>query len=89
MPRPPRALGPHTAPGASQRTHLVPGQDLGGERVGDRFGSVVLDRPHGPGRYEAAWDGRDRRGSRVARGVYFSRFGSGAFTRTLKIVLLE
>jgi hypothetical protein len=41
------------------------------------------------GSYDRLWDGRDRQGAYVASGVYFAQMKSGAFRKTLKIVLLK
>jgi hypothetical protein len=41
------------------------------------------------GHHSAMWDGRDSRGERVARGVYFCRMDTPVFSATEKIVLLK
>jgi hypothetical protein len=41
------------------------------------------------GSHQAAWDGRDETGARVARGVYFCRMTAGDFSATEKVVLLQ
>lgn len=50
--------------------------------------TLVADR-RAPGRYEAAWDGRNDGGRRVSSGIYFYRLAAGDFTRTRKMVLLR
>jgi hypothetical protein len=54
--------------------------DVVGRRV-----RVLLEGPMEPGRHDLAWDGRDARGGRAARGVYFvsARAPSEVVTRRL------
>ncbi len=42
-----------------------------------------------PGRHRARWMGFDRRGQRVASGVYFVRMRAPGYARTRKVVLLR
>lgn len=41
------------------------------------------------GAREAVWDGTDDRGGKAASGLYFCRIRAGAFTRTVKMLLLD
>ena len=41
------------------------------------------------GQQSIHWDGKDSRGARVARGVYFCRMSAGSFSATEKIVVLQ
>jgi flagellar hook assembly protein FlgD len=60
--------------------------------VHDVRGRLVRTLHRGPlaaGRHRVAWDARDRRGSRMAAGVYFLRLTTRNRTLTRKIVLLD
>ena len=41
------------------------------------------------GVHQVTWDGRDDKGARVARGVYFCRMEAGSFSATEKLVFLQ
>jgi hypothetical protein len=41
------------------------------------------------GQHEAAWDGTDGHGAKVARGVYFCRMNAAGFSATEKLVVLQ
>jgi flagellar hook assembly protein FlgD len=41
------------------------------------------------GAYEAIWDGMNRSGERVVRGVYFVRIEAGAFEASQRVVVLR
>ncbi|UCH83817.1 MAG: T9SS type A sorting domain-containing protein, partial [Candidatus Latescibacterota bacterium] len=58
--------------------------NVNGQRVRE-----LISKTQPAGRYSAVWDGRDERGQRVASGVYFYRLEAGAYSRTLKMVLLK
>lgn len=58
--------------------------DVAGRRIRSLVSGYVP-----AGTHEAAWNGRDDRGRRVASGVYFYRFRTGAFEQTRKMVLLR
>lgn len=49
----------------------------------------LTDQVHAKGVYSQSWDGTDRNGSRVASGMYFIRMSSGAYHKTLKLLLLK
>lgn len=54
--------------------------------VRGRLVRTLLDRAAlAAGRHEAAWDGRDDRGTRAAAGVYFSRLDVGGRTTTRRL----
>jgi hypothetical protein len=50
---------------------------------------TLVNGEQGPGNYEAIWDGRDKKGTAVSSGVYFSRLQAGGFEATRKMVLLR
>lgn len=69
--------------GAEGRAHL---------RVYDVTGRLVrtlVDEERAVGEYRVQWDGRDNRGLRVARGVYFVRLHAGDRTATRRVVYLD
>ncbi len=50
----------------------------------------VLEARHRDcGRYEAAWNGENERGSKVVSGIYFYRLSTVHMTQTRKIILLR
>jgi flagellar hook assembly protein FlgD len=51
----------------------------------------VLSAPKSlaPNTYSLVWDGRDDRGARVSRGVYYCRMAAGDFRAIKKLVKLE
>ena len=73
------------APGngdASVRLEIL---DLRGRVV-----ATVLNGPLPRGqRHTASWDGTDRRGQRVASGIYFYRMTAGDFIKTRKMLLIK
>jgi hypothetical protein len=58
--------------------------DIRGRMINITVDGVLL-----AGRYEADWDGTDRRGLRVAPGVYLCRLSTEDITQTVRIVLLR
>jgi endoglucanase len=46
----------------------------------------ILNRDIPAGNYSVPWDGRDRTGRRVAKGIYFCRISTSYGSRTLKLV---
>ncbi|MDH4037231.1 MAG: T9SS type A sorting domain-containing protein [Candidatus Krumholzibacteria bacterium] len=50
---------------------------------------TLVDGVRTPGLHSVAWNGTDRRGARVASGVYFYRLESAAISQTRKMVLLK
>ena len=60
--------------------------------VYDIRGSMVrqlLNEVQPAGRGEVLWDGRDRRGSAVASGIYFYRVEARGLAQTRRLVLLR
>jgi hypothetical protein len=57
--------------------------------VTGRLVTNLINDHHVPGRYEAAWSGRDRRGHTVASGVYFYRLDIGSWARTKRMLKLR
>ncbi|MEO0081717.1 MAG: FlgD immunoglobulin-like domain containing protein, partial [candidate division WOR-3 bacterium] len=61
-------------------------------RVFDASGRLVRTLASGPakaGSYGVVWDGRDERGCRVARGIYFVRLTTSEQTVRVKAILTE
>jgi PKD repeat protein len=50
---------------------------------------VVRDVPFAAGRWRAVWQGRDGDGRGVAAGVYFCRLEAGAFSATMRMLLVK
>ena len=50
---------------------------------------VLCDEPVGAGRHEAFWDGTSSSGQTVASGEYFCVMRSGAFVKSLRLLLLK
>ncbi len=50
---------------------------------------TLLDRVMNDGTHSVTWDGRDRRGARVATGVYFLRLDVGGDVRSRRIIRLR
>jgi len=50
---------------------------------------TLVDRPQAGGVYYVAWDGRDKRGSALASGVYFYRLHAGGLTLSKRMVMLR
>jgi len=48
---------------------------------------ALTDRIHSPGRYVAAWDGKDASGRLVSAGIYLYRLEAGPFSATGKVLL--
>jgi len=57
--------------------------------VGGRLVSTLVDETQSAGSKSASWDGTDRRGQRVATGVYFYRMVAGEYVQTRKMVLMK
>jgi hypothetical protein len=57
--------------------------------VSGRCVAVVVDAGLVPGTYEAAWNGTDTAGRRVASGVYLARFTAGDYARTIRTVITK
>ena len=57
--------------------------DLGGRRV-----QVLASGSADAGRHRMRWDGTDQSGARVAAGIYFARFHTTGFDRTVRLVVL-
>lgn len=58
--------------------------------VNGRLVKTLLDDVrYGEGEFSTVWNGNDNDGRRVASGVYFYRFESGAFSRTGRMVMLK
>jgi len=79
-------------PGTSVAFEL-PEQSPASLRVYDASGRLVrrlIDRQVIPGgRHVVEWNGRNDRGEPVATGVYFCRLEAGAFTETVRMVLVK
>jgi subtilisin family serine protease len=50
---------------------------------------TLIDGELAPGRYEVVWDGTDRRGQKVASGVYLYRLTAGGSEAYRKMILLK
>ena len=50
---------------------------------------TLVDEFQAVGAYQVSWDGRDRRGGRVANGVYLYRLQAGAVAQVRKMIVLE
>ncbi len=71
--------------GIPWRTHVgLVVYDLAGRHV-----KTLVDGMKEPGWYEIRWDGRNRRGDRVASGVYFCRLEAGGSKASRKVVVLK
>jgi len=57
--------------------------------VNGRLVQTVFSGQVEAGTHQATWNGTDRAGSRVARGIYFCRMNTGEFSATEKIVVLQ
>jgi photosystem II stability/assembly factor-like uncharacterized protein len=57
--------------------------------VHGRLVRTLLREPLRAGRYQVAWDAADRRGRRVAAGVYYVRFRAGPYAETSRIVVVK
>jgi hypothetical protein len=57
--------------------------------VSGRLIATLVDDVQMAGTKEVSWDGTDRRGRRVATGVYFYRMAAGEFVQTRKMVLMK
>jgi flagellar hook assembly protein FlgD len=60
--------------------------------VFDLSGSIVNVLQHGtqaPGEYSTAWDGKNRGGRAVARGIYFIRVVGPGFDQILKVLVVR
>jgi hypothetical protein len=92
-PRPFELYPPSPNPGAGpvrlawsmpQRDHVrVQVYDVSGRLV-----RTLVDGTRDAGRYEMAWDGKDREGSRTAAGVYFARAQVGREVAVRRFVRL-
>lgn len=50
---------------------------------------TLVDEFQAAGAYQVSWDGHDRRGARVANGVYLYRLQAGAVAQVRKMIVLE
>ncbi|MDI6739676.1 MAG: FlgD immunoglobulin-like domain containing protein, partial [Candidatus Edwardsbacteria bacterium] len=50
---------------------------------------TLVDKPLGPGYYQANWDGKDNSGIRVSSGIYFYRMTAGEFSDIKKLMLMR
>ena len=57
--------------------------DLNGRRL-----AHLVDGDQPAGRHQVSWVPRDAEGRRLAAGLYFARFTTGSFTRTLRLAIL-
>jgi YVTN family beta-propeller protein len=57
--------------------------------VRGRLVTTILDKKMAPGIHTAAWNGTDRRGRRVASGLYFCRLEAGEVVSTRKMMMLQ
>jgi hypothetical protein len=57
--------------------------------VSGKLVRTLIDGEGVPGWYSVYWDGRDRFGSRVSSGIYFTRFSSGDYSKTGKMLYLR
>lgn len=91
QPRLKLAASPNPFDGRSTVTFTLPRPAEVSLGVYDLSGRLVRELRHGQlaaGRHAYAWDGRDRRGVEVARGIYFAALTSGASRVTTKLVRL-
>jgi hypothetical protein len=58
-------------------------------RVDGSLVATLVDGYQHAGRHEVVWDGTDRRGRRVASGVYLCRLVSGSFATTRRVLMLK
>lgn len=54
-----------------------------------RLVRTLVDEEQGAGSYTVEWDGRDDKGMEAPAGIYFTRFTTGEFTQTRKIIRLR
>jgi flagellar hook assembly protein FlgD len=57
--------------------------------VAGRLVRELVNERRDAGSWSVQWNGDDRRGMRVASGVYFYRMRAGEFVETRKMVLLK
>ncbi|MCA9726272.1 MAG: FlgD immunoglobulin-like domain containing protein [Candidatus Eisenbacteria bacterium] len=48
--------------------------------------ALLMDGAVAPGVYRVSWDRRNADGDRVTNGIYFARFQSGTYARTVRLV---
>jgi hypothetical protein len=56
--------------------------------VSGRLVRTLIERPETAGDHQAAWDGRDRTGRSVPRGIYLAEAASGASRDQRKVLLI-
>ncbi len=57
--------------------------------VSGRLVRILVDEPLAAGKYQRAWDRRDRSGATVPSGIYFLRLDAGAHQSHQKIVVVS
>ena len=57
--------------------------------VTDQKIRIVADESYPAGEHYVEWDGKDMNGQRAASGVYFMKFTSAEFDKTIKMVLMK
>ena len=62
---------------------------LGVYDVQGRLVRRLVERPHGAGSYEVAWNGTDAAGLEMPRGVYFYRLRVGRESETRRVVVVR
>lgn len=50
---------------------------------------TLVDGFQGPGLYRVTWNGRDKKGTDVSSGIYFSQLQTGSYRQTIKMLLLR
>jgi hypothetical protein len=51
--------------------------------------NVLVDEDQKIGRYQVAWDGKDKDGRELASGIYFYRIQAGDFVKCKKMIMLK
>lgn len=68
----------------SEEHVLIEIYNIQGQKV-----KTLLDETQNPGHHNITWDGRDDKNRPVASGIYFTRFQTGGYTESRKMLLLK